>query len=156
MGVCGTFYRVDNEGFNWVKLNKKVPWEIKKEMVSLDKLYDSFSYILVGKHGTRDNVLSEIVYPKESIAFHIDEKYGYTDGILYSTPEKVIRIHQLLKQIEIKQFKKLYEASDLKDCQHILEKNEILYQSLEDRFIAVKNIFKNAALEQDFILTYIG
>ena len=67
MGIVAELSRVRLEVIQKMKAQKKNVEDFEDETIStyIDKSWEGISYILVGAFGERENILSEIIYPKE-------------------------------------------------------------------------------------------
>jgi hypothetical protein len=105
MGIIAGLSRTKLEVIQKMKTQKKNVESFEDETTSIyiDKSWQGISYTLVGELGERENILSEIIYPKEHFSIYQDEYM--TEYVNYSSPEKVKQIHEEIKLITKNEFK---------------------------------------------------
>lgn len=158
MGIVASLSRVQKDKFEEMKKAKKHPTkEFATNSVYIDKSWEIISFILVGKLGPRENIYSEVIYPKEQLVYFQDK--NYTEAINFSYPKRVKEINEEIQKISENDFRKLFEDRDFNKYKIYpgnWTKSIEDYKYIFDSFKRIKELFENASKSNEYVITGIS
>lgn len=144
MGIVATISRIKPDSFEQLKTNKAYPDSIGPESIYIDKYWEVISFILTDRLGpSEDNILSEVIYPKERAVLFEDQYHS--EGFGYSLPERVIEINKELQLITPARLEEWLKERDFRKYQFY--PGNWIYGE-EHMAIAIEHIFGIKALFQ--------
>ena len=178
MSQSATLYRVSQDSFGQLERsnNKKafnIP-SISKSYTTFQGSFMALEFILSkGQEVSTIEIISEIFNPKQSMVEQgfegmtpSEQMEFYADGgfIHYLDKSKVSNINHLLEKISESDIHELYDSKELNDngiYPDVWHDNNSLDQAFNERQILedtteLKNIFKLADKDKDYILVFIG
>jgi Domain of unknown function (DUF1877) len=157
MGIVATISRIKPDRFEQMRKDNKFPYGYETENAYIDKCWEIIAYVLVGKlDNIEDEILSEVIFPKERIDTYKDEHYA--EGFNYSTPNRVKTINEQLKLIDEPVFTSLFEKRDFEKMSiyPFWNKAEIDKKYLLDNFNSVFKLYESAAENNEYVVIVIG
>ena len=157
MGIVASLSRIKPDRFDQMRKDNKFPHGYETESAYIDKCWEIIAFVLVGKLGHQgDEILSEVIFPKERIDTYKDEHYS--EGYNYSTPDRVKAINEQLKLITEPAFIEAFEkrAYDANSIYPFWDKSEIDRKYLLDNFNPIKKLFEAAVANDEYVAIIIG
>ncbi len=182
MSFSSTLYRISEGLFLQIETGLIKPQELvneSKDFVTIQDSSDAIQFILKKRTGKNmDDLINEIFFPAENIGSVSDEEfeklvascnYKEIDRITASTfyflpPKKVTALNIFLDSLDPLEIRRLYDSDELnaKGIYPSLwtpgEDNDKAYNlsHLENDLGSLKELFKSASIEKDYILTFSG
>ncbi|MEO8406323.1 MAG: DUF1877 family protein [Chitinophagaceae bacterium] len=179
MGQSATLYRIGQQDFQQI-LNNPDSVDVltaNKQYEVFEKTFAGLQFILSKKYGEHDReLIDQIFYPKEFIGEQIDyanldyenipEEFDpLKEPVYFNNPDIVAKIYLLINKISDSEFEKLFNPDELNSHnvypgtvwnKQIGAEYAFHAVSMMGEFSKLKALFKNATLNNDFLLSYVG
>lgn len=159
MGMVATLSRIKADNFELMKENKEYPHKYETASAYVDKLWDIISFAFSGKVGPQqDNISSEIIFPSSNYIIHEDQYM--TERVQYSTPQRVKEINQTLAAVSEADFKALIASRtfsfNMLYAELLPDDKEQIFDLLKPSFLALKKLYSDAAINDEYVALAIG
>ena len=160
MGVVVTLHSLSEISFEKMKKEKKYPENFASKSTYVDKSWEIIPFILTNSvRPLENNVLSEIIHPKNSYVINPAEPDYMHEYIPFSTPDRVMEINKKLHSITENDFRALFNLREFKPgimyVEAFEDKSEETFNYLKNYFLAIKSLFEYAANNDEFVVISI-
>src|SRR4030095_16766240 len=174
MGQSATLYRIAKSDFLEIESivkNAKL-FEIAKAFETFDKTFEGIRFILSKKQEEgKKQLVDQIFYPSTFIGEEVDfdnflENFDLgEEHINYNSPDTVSEIAAFLDTISIDEFKKLFDHKEMSQNgiypeaawnSEPSQSNAFSERGLAEEFVRLKNIYINARMNNDYVVSFVG